>query len=152
MKTAFHRSPYELTRERELLAPPEWETVVDRDANWRDKCGQEHHWVGESIAAAVLNIETYWCDSCEDEHEDREWQCAACGGVLSPPTVQRMSKPIYGPWRTTIARHNPDGSTFKWFNVTFEKRDMPRNEVEWVEFLDELCAAKPPTETEWRSR
>lgn len=43
--------------------------------------------------------ETYWCDTCQDEHEVGHWECEQCGEMIKPGTVLRGPEERYLPGR-----------------------------------------------------
>lgn len=59
------------------VADPEWSHV--------DSHGHEHRFVGDDLPTLALVVtDTYWCESCNDEHEETEFRCRQCGDVVEP--------------------------------------------------------------------
>lgn len=63
----------------------------DRDWRFTDVNGHEHYWSenGWPTLKEVVD-DSYWCDDCEEEHEQSHWECAACG-VPVPPGMRPPS-------------------------------------------------------------
>lgn len=90
MGTTINGETWQVTFSRDALevifpseADPDWRVV--------DKQGHEHCWHfrqaghGASLPSLVWKIdETYWCDSCRDEHETGHYECKKCGEEVKP--------------------------------------------------------------------
>lgn len=79
---------------------PEWKAV--------DLAGHEHQYVagaqlGEPHWPTLEWVvdETYWCDTCRDEHDKGHWECKQCGETVEPGMVMEGPKTITKPGRTT---------------------------------------------------
>jgi hypothetical protein len=51
-----------------------------RDKDWVGICQAGHRTTWETLRSVTLGH--YWCDDCEDEHDETETRCAECDAVL----------------------------------------------------------------------
>jgi hypothetical protein len=76
--------------------------LSDIDAGWRftDAAGHEHHCEYEAPdhypTLVRVTDETYWCDTCGDEHELDHLECRQCGERIRPGTTGPGTKFIQG--------------------------------------------------------
>jgi hypothetical protein len=76
--------------------------LSDIDANWRftDAAGHAHHCEYEAAdrypTLRRVTDETYWCESCRDEHELDHLECRQCGERIVPGTAGPGTKHIQG--------------------------------------------------------
>lgn len=58
-----------------------------RDPDWRyiDKEGHLHALVAKEWPTLTWVVDrTYWCDSCNDEHQEGHYECNICGETIEP--------------------------------------------------------------------
>ncbi len=56
---------------------PKWSAI--------DAHGHVHRFEGNVLPSLEWVVTaTYWCDTCRDEHEEGEWRCRICAGVVEP--------------------------------------------------------------------
>lgn len=77
------------------------------DPEWAytDNEGHEHRAYPESTDKPTWPTlkrvvdETYWCETCRDEHEDTHYECAICGETIEPGIIHKgpEEKMIAGP-------------------------------------------------------
>lgn len=60
-------------------------TKVDPAWKWKDAAGHKHD--ASLSSAEWKTIRVYWCDSCNDEHEESELVCSLCGEHVTPARV-----------------------------------------------------------------
>ena len=67
--------------------------IEEQDPDWRytDPAGHEHRYVHlpkqERLEVPTVDWHTtytYWCEDCQEEHEDGEYRCYRCGAVVVP--------------------------------------------------------------------
>lgn len=78
----------------------EWEP--DPSWSFTDAAGHTHRWVAKAgfslwwtgtvptIGPAVVG--TYWCEDCQDDHEETEQRCLLCREVVRPGYVRSMCR------------------------------------------------------------
>jgi len=98
------------------------------DENWRytDKAGHLHKMVRFDYPTLKwVTDETWWCEDCEDEHDEGHWACRQCDEEIQPGT-----KP------PSIYREYTPGSTYYYLN------DQEISEARYRELLEQLEQAQ----------
>jgi hypothetical protein len=76
--------------------------VSDLDANWRftDAAGHPHRCeydAADNYPTLLLVVEeTYWCETCCDEHQAVHRECRQCGETVTPGTTGPGTRYIAG--------------------------------------------------------
>lgn len=76
--------------------------LSDLDANWKftDAAGHEHYceYDARDHYPTLIRVtdETYWCESCDDEHELEHQECRQCGEHIRPGATGPGTKFIPG--------------------------------------------------------
>lgn len=75
------------------------------DPNWAytDEQGHEHRYVkGQGWPTLVTVVDdVYWCEDCNDEHEDTHLACTICGEEISPGMLPPSLYRKFIPGRTS---------------------------------------------------
>lgn len=98
-------------------------TVPDPDWIGSDKAGHLHRWQPDEhgklnlvTGAIVVEGDTWWCDTCCDEHRDSWWACAFCGDRLQPGW--RPGPPV------TIVKTGPVEIAATWLDDEYRDLDQ----------------------------
>jgi hypothetical protein len=98
-RTTLTGSQGELVMEREVI-PVNYLSDIDADWRFTDAAGHEHHCEYEAAdpypTLRRVVYETYWCDTCEDEHELERLECRLCGEKVRPGTTGPGTRFIQG--------------------------------------------------------
>lgn len=74
-----------LRKETEVIAFTSNAPSRDPDWTYTDKRGHEHHYEGGLYPTLRWVVdETYWCDDCQEDHEDGHYECPECGEHIEP--------------------------------------------------------------------
>ena len=79
----------ELVVEREMIDVTSNLPRPDPSWTYTDRQGHEHRYVKDQGWPTLVTVvdRVYWCEDCNDEHEDTHLACAICGEAISPGMV-----------------------------------------------------------------
>lgn len=108
-RNEFNHAGHVLVFEREMVEITS--SAPRRDKAWRhvDSNGHEHRLIdGEWPTLRWVKGETYFCESCNDEHTEGHWECAVCGEHVEPGM---RSAPSYREFMPGLSSWQLDGET-----------------------------------------
>jgi hypothetical protein len=73
------------------------------DQKWRytDEQGHEHSWQDGYPTLRTVVDDVYWCEGCQDEHEETHLECSLCGETIEPGMVGPSPFREFIPGRTS---------------------------------------------------
>lgn len=74
----------ELIVEREMIEVTSGWPKPDKSWTYTDQQGHEHRYDDGWPTLVTVVERTYWCDECNDEHQDTHLACAICGEEIAP--------------------------------------------------------------------
>jgi hypothetical protein len=77
----------ELRMEREMIEVTSNLPRPDRNWTYTDQQGHEHRYDDGWPTLVTVVDRVYWCEGCNDEHQDTHLACAICGEEISPGMV-----------------------------------------------------------------
>lgn len=70
----------------------------DPDWHYTDHHGHPHLRIGDEWPTLRWVVDrTYFCEDCQDEHEEGHWECVRCHEHIAPGTVHRPAQRLYRP-------------------------------------------------------
>ena len=108
MKFEYNTPDFTVEIDREVINMEFLYPERDPDWTYTDKAG--HHHDAKLATCEVVVTRTYWCEDCQDEHEESELRCKECGEVINPGTRTALPKQIPGLTHGTITTR--DGKKF----------------------------------------
>lgn len=100
----------------------------DPDWTYTDKAGHQHHYTKDYPHWPTLKWildRTYWCESCQDDHEEGHWACAICEEEIKPGEVNRAPRTISRPGRITYLVDGEPVTKERFDDVAKEVQAMP---------------------------
>ena len=127
---------------REVL-PVQSAGHLEFDPDWRftDAAGHEHGGPTETFSWVVTG--SYWCESCNDMHEEGEWRCQLCGEAIKRGTRWRSEEYMMIPAQTRGSVKVTDGAITSWYalvNEDFESFRALGDGTVTDEWLDSVVA------------
>lgn len=85
---------------------------LDPDWSYTDPAGHVHTSL-ETLEYVVTGH--YYCDTCQDDHDDTEWRCHECGAVVEPVyhLVAGDSAREYAPGLQSVTLTLDDGRSYR---------------------------------------
>ncbi len=144
MKSTIAGDGYALELERDIIVIESIYPEPDPDWTFIDEVGHHHDASRATLDWVVTR--TYWCEGCEDEHEDGEWRCRQCGEVIHPGTRSPQSRALPGLLKGTLtATWEEHGAelTGTWF-LRHNEYDIPGDDDARTAWQQTIRASREP--------
>lgn len=84
----------------DIFVRPTGGPVEDPDWRFTDAAGHKHRGASRDTTRWVVD-RTYWCEDCQDEHEEGHLECKLCGEQIEPGMIPSSTTPKHLPGRKT---------------------------------------------------